>query len=223
MRTSSQFDWHAGRTRRNHQALFLTAALIAFVFFSLPLRADIDAAIAAYDSGDYEVALNEFLPLAKAGEARAQLLLGLMYDNGLGTMRDVKQAFLWYQRAAQQGVLRAQFNVGSMYSAGEGVAQSDRQAAHWYQLAATNGFPEAQYRYGLALAAGRGVDRDETTAYMWLHLAGLSRVPGSEQAHAARDRLGAGIEVAEREAALRRAEEWLRIFRSRNMTPLQNM
>ncbi len=110
-----------------------------------------------------------------------------------------------------------------MYSEGEGVAQSDRQAAHWFRLAATQAFPEAQYRYGLALEAGRGVESDATAAYMWLHLAGQSPVPGSEQALAARDRVGEQLSVAERDEALQRADEWVRAFQTRSMTPPQGM
>jgi len=38
-----------------------------------------------------------------AGEADAQFLLGLMYDNGEGVPQDYKQAIKWYTKVAEQG------------------------------------------------------------------------------------------------------------------------
>src|SRR3977135_358336 len=41
-------------------------------------------ATAAYSRGDYVRAANELSPLALRGNARAQTLLGFMYENGFG-------------------------------------------------------------------------------------------------------------------------------------------
>ena len=40
---------------------------------------------------------------AEAGDANAQLLLGVMYDHGKGVLEDDKEAVKWYRKAAEQG------------------------------------------------------------------------------------------------------------------------
>ena len=52
----------------------LRNVLTLFLFISLSpyAQADIESAKAAYGEGDYETAVKELLPLAEAGEAKAQ-------------------------------------------------------------------------------------------------------------------------------------------------------
>ena len=69
------------------------------------------------------------LPLAQQGNPIAQFNLGAMYSNGEGVAQDYKEAFKWYQLAAEQGVAQAQYNLGVMYSKGRGVPQDDQEAA----------------------------------------------------------------------------------------------
>ena len=90
---------------------------------------------AAYKQGDYDAALREWRPLAKQGDAGAQLNLGFMYDNGYGVPQDYKEAIKWYRRAAEQGNDRAQYNLGLMYDSGFGVPQNYVQAHMWYDIA----------------------------------------------------------------------------------------
>jgi len=54
--------------------------------------ADFQRGYAAFQSGDYAIALREWTPLAKQGDADAQFNLGLMYANGDGVPRDYKTA-----------------------------------------------------------------------------------------------------------------------------------
>ena len=46
--------------------------------------------------------------VAEQGGAQAQFYLGEMYEQGLGTERDMNQAIIWYTRAANQGYVPAQ-------------------------------------------------------------------------------------------------------------------
>src|SRR5262245_33448898 len=66
----------------------------------------------AYESGFYATALHEWEPLANAGDAPSQFLLGTMYDEGKGVPRDAALAAQWYRRAADQGYALAQNNLG---------------------------------------------------------------------------------------------------------------
>jgi len=66
--------------------------------------AEFKEGLAAYNAGNYEQAYEIFTPLAEAGDAKAQHLLGHMYIEGDGVERDVKQGLLWFRMAAKQGV-----------------------------------------------------------------------------------------------------------------------
>ncbi|MFA5922254.1 MAG: tetratricopeptide repeat protein [Methylococcaceae bacterium] len=77
---------------------------------------------------------------AEQGDAEAQLILGLMYNEGQGDVtKDYSQAVTWFRKAAEQGLAMAQYNLGVMYASGEGVAQDDEQAVAWYLKAAEQG------------------------------------------------------------------------------------
>ena len=74
---------------------------------------------------------------AEAGDAEAQLNLGVMYDTGRGVPQDDAEAVRWYRLAADQGHARAQGNLGVMCGTGEGVPQDYVQAYMWFNLAAS--------------------------------------------------------------------------------------
>jgi hypothetical protein len=130
-----------------------------------------DAAYAAYQRGDYARALERALPLANAGDPRAESLLGLLYYRGRGTAQDFPEAVRWFRRAADDGDAAAEFYLGVMFAEGQGVPQDLEQAVKWYRRAAARGDAQAQYNLGLAYAKGEGVATDLVAAHMWLNLA----------------------------------------------------
>jgi TPR repeat protein len=89
----------------------------------------------AYNQGDYATAIKSWQPLAEAGDARAQYMLGLAYGLGRGVPRDYHVAAKWYGRAAEHGVVAAEINLGSMYANGLGVPQDYVQAITWWRKA----------------------------------------------------------------------------------------
>jgi len=104
---------------------------------ALPATAqDQQKAQAAFERSDYAVALKEWRPLAKRGNASSQFNLGLMYENGLGVPQDHVQAVTWYRKAAEQGHSDAANNLGSLYDKGLGVRQDHARALEWYRKAA---------------------------------------------------------------------------------------
>jgi TPR repeat protein len=126
----------------------------------------------AYNNKHYAVALKEIEPLAKAGNADAQHLLGLMYYMGRGVKQDYKQALQWHRKAALQGKADAQYVVGAMYYTGNAVIQDHKQAVVWFRKAAEQGHADSQqimglmYRYHMA-----GLPQDNVIAYMLWNLA----------------------------------------------------
>lgn len=137
-----------------------------------PAHAGFAEGASAYNARNYTLALKEISPLAKAGHADAQHLMGLMYYMGRGVTRDYKQAFAWHMKAAGQGKVDAQYVVGAMYYTGNSVPQDQKHAVTWFRKAAEQGHAEAQHALGLMYRYHvAGVPHDPVLAYMLWNLA----------------------------------------------------
>jgi TPR repeat protein len=152
------------------------ATLAAALLLALAPHASATAGFAegasAYNARNYALALKEVTPLAKAGNADAQHLLGLMYYMGRGVQRDYKQAFAWHYKAAQQGKADAQYVIGAMYYTGNAVPQDHQLAVQWFRKAAEQGHPDAQHALGLMYRYHvAGMPQDVVLAYMLMNLA----------------------------------------------------
>lgn len=109
---------------------------------------------------------------AEQGDAKAQMRMGIIYDNGLeGRLQDYAQAARWYRMAALQGLPEAQNNLAVLYKDGQGLPQDYAQAAHWFTLAARQGNVLAQSNLGWLYQSGNGVAQDFDSARHWYLLA----------------------------------------------------
>ncbi len=59
--------------------------------------------MAAYSRGDYVPAVQVFRAMARAGNAKAQTMLGAMYHRGQGVAKSSAHAFMWLSLAAARG------------------------------------------------------------------------------------------------------------------------
>jgi TPR repeat protein len=148
-------------------------AALTLAAFMLPALAEpLQDGIAAMHRKDYPAALQLLEPLARAGNAQAQLRLGLLHYHGHGVRESDTQAVQWFERAARQGLAEAQFQLGNMYAYGlaEPGADADpnRLAAQWYFEAARQGHADAQYSLGILFLSGSGVLQDEAEATRWI-------------------------------------------------------
>lgn len=125
----------------------------------------------AYSRGDYEEAAMLYRPMAEHGDAEAELVLGSMYDVGLGVPQDYREAIKWYRMAAEQGNAGAQFKLGAMYDIGLGVPQDYLEAIRWWRLAAEQGDAFAELNLGAKYDHGKGVPKDGKEAAKWYRLA----------------------------------------------------
>ena len=130
----------------------LTVILAFLMTLSSPVAAqDFQKGLAAYSAGDYATALQEWTPLAEAGDADARYNLGVMYDNGEGVPQDDAEAIKWWRLAAEQGDVKSQNSLGIMYQYGLGVLQNNTMAHMWYNIASANGHEKSGgYRDELA-------------------------------------------------------------------------
>jgi len=128
--------------------------------------------VAAYEAGDYRIAYEWWIPMARSGDPAAQRNIAHLYRHGQGVEKDASRAVAWYRRAADNGLARAQANLAGMYLRGHGVEENHREAAHWFSKAALQGHVVAQYNLGLMYMRGLGVERNEAKATGWFYLAG---------------------------------------------------
>ena len=80
---------------------------------------------------------------AEDDHPRAQLMLGVLHENGSGVLQDYEQALAWYRRAAVQGEAMAMYRVGAMLSHGIGADKDLVEAYAWCNIAAARGHREA--------------------------------------------------------------------------------
>ena len=104
---------------------------------------------------------------AAAGDAEAQLELGLSYIAGVDVPKDEGRAVEWLEKAAAQGLAPAQFNLAILYERGRGVARDLQHAVRLYQDAAHQGYASAQHNLATLYATGSGVAQNYDEAAKW--------------------------------------------------------
>ena len=123
---------------------------------------------------------------AAAGDADAQLRLGLRYAEGDGVIQNQKEAAKWFELAAKQGKTDAQYHYGLALLRGRGVVQDYRAAFSWIEKAAQRGHAKAQFDLAELYRYGTGTTVDKPRAYLWFNLAAAQ---GLDAAAKARDSL----------------------------------
>jgi TPR repeat protein len=115
---------------------------------SRPASADpMASATAAYDRRDYARAATLLTPLALHGNAKAQAMLGFMYQHGFGEPQVYVAAVDLYRRAANSGDAFAQCMLGLMYDKGYGVDEDFVLAYKWLNLAVALASPRQRDYY----------------------------------------------------------------------------
>ena len=77
-------------------------ATVPLFLWSISASADFEEAWEAYERGQYNIAVREFLRCAERGHDKCQLYLGDIYNFGHGTVVRKDKAFDWYARSAKQ-------------------------------------------------------------------------------------------------------------------------
>lgn len=117
-------------------------------------------------------AIDYFRRSSELGFAPAQVVLGYLYETGLGTTADPREALEWYKKAARQDDPLAQWLVGRMIYLGEVPSRDLSGAASWLEKSAGHDDPFAEYLLGkIALERNdyaRSVDRFRQAAQQGL-------------------------------------------------------
>ena len=87
----------------------LLAIVLALTMMSAAWADDLADGAAAYSKENYAVAIAKFRLSAAQGNAKAQVILGAMYNYGKGVVQDYAEAVKWYKLSAAQGHAPAQY------------------------------------------------------------------------------------------------------------------
>ncbi|MFW5425847.1 MAG: tetratricopeptide repeat protein [Methylophagaceae bacterium] len=97
----------------------------------------------------------------------AMYLVAWMHDTIEDIPQNYKQAFSWYQKAADLGYGDAQLRLAEMYQQGQGVEKNNVLALQWYQTAAKQGYNKAQRVLADLYQHGTLVEQDKHQAFKW--------------------------------------------------------
>ncbi len=153
------------RTGRHGLRAALIGVAALMCLFSMPANANEAATF------------NAMVALANKGDAEAQYHAGMMYNNGIGTQRDLRQAFEWFQKATASNDPLGAYKLGCYYDGqGEGVVANDVNEALKYKLiAAQAGYSLAQHDVALLYVKQENFEE----AMKWWKLAGDQGHPKS--------------------------------------------
>jgi TPR repeat protein len=188
----------------------MVLAAVLLLYRAASFAGEYEDGVAAHERGDYKTALVMLTEAANKGDARAQYMLGWIYNLGQGVAQDYEQAASWYRKAADQGLAAAQYNLGFMYYNGRGVTRDYNQALLWYRKAADQGNAGAQNNLGLMYARGQGVPQDDVEAHKWFNIAAAYSTDKEPRDRAIRnrDRVEKEMTPAQIAEAQKRAKEW---------------
>jgi localization factor PodJL len=140
---------------------------------------------------------------ANLGYAPAQFYLAKLYETGeLGSPKDLAQARLWTERAAENGERKAMHNLALYYFEGMGGPKNLTAAAQWFHRAADLGLVDSQYNLAKLYEGGFGVVANPAEAYKWYLVAARSGDAESRTAaQRIKDQLSSDAQAAAVQAA----------------------
>ena len=104
---------------------------------------------------------------AEQGSAVAQYELGICYEEGYGTEKNIEEATKWYQEAAKKGYVDMQYRSDKCYWNENEVGQNYKETFRWYRKTARRGCVESQYKLGECYWNGNGIDQNYQEAFKW--------------------------------------------------------
>lgn len=136
-------------------------------------------AVKMYKEKNYVEAKKYFEEAAKLGMVSSKIELAQMYEQGLGTELDEKEAFKWYKEAVpnlpdapldDQQIFVIN-KLAKMYYLGKGVEKDFEESFKCFQVLAEEGIAHSQYILGIMYLNGEGIAKNEIEATKWFKLA----------------------------------------------------
>ena len=180
-----------------------------FLFLSLTL--------ASSQSDPKKKSIADLKESAAAGDATAQVQLGVIYLTGDGVPKDDVEAVKWLRKAAEQDSPLAERYLGEMYYKGRGVTADNEEAAKWLRLAAEQDDAQSQYNLAVLYSKGLGVPHNLNEALRWMNRAAEQHLAAGEMGMGAAYENGDGVPQNAAEAV-----KWYQLSVDQNYIPALN-
>ena len=155
----------------------------------------------AYEAGDFAAAMALWLPLAEGGNAQAQMILGIMHEDGRGVPFDPILAHMWQNVAAANGNEKARQlrDTVARYMTLAQVTEAQKRAAGWViehprgitlapvsalselRERGNGGDAEAQFKHAEIYDIGKGTPQDFGKALLWYDKAARKGNAGAQR------------------------------------------
>jgi TPR repeat protein len=101
-------------------------------------------------------------------QPEARITMAILYENGMGVLKDIEKAIDWYTNAAEVGLVEAKYLLGELYdNYCYGNENYKQKAKKWTEKAAKKGHVQAQYKLSYIYTYGHGVHKDPKQAIKW--------------------------------------------------------
>jgi len=140
-----------------NKSIFHFSLLILFFSFQ-GCKTISDIGYNAIQNGNYKKAFKYYETLAQKGNARAQNDLAILYNKGLGVIKNPQKAIKLFKLSAEKGYSRAWVNLGAEYVKGDIILQDLNEATRLFKLAADKGDRFGQNWLARMYETGRGVN-----------------------------------------------------------------
>jgi len=119
---------------------------------------------------DFEVLpySNNLLEKAKAGDAIAQVQLGVAFYEGHEIEKSDLKAVEWFKKSAENENALGEALLGMCYKQGDGVDQDFKKAFQLFSKSAKKGNLVGQFGLGLCFTVGEGVTEDKKEGLRWI-------------------------------------------------------
>jgi uncharacterized protein len=173
----------------------LVALVLALAALTAHADTRLDAALTAYQRGDFAGARAAFERLARDGVPAADYNLAVMHLRGERPDANPREALRLMARAADAGFVTAMVGLGELHERGQAPLVRDlMQSVLWYRRAAEAGSLEGQLAVATAHYLGRGAVLDKGQAARWYRLAAQQGDGGAMYLFASMCEAGDGIE-----------------------------
>lgn len=109
---------------------------------------------------DKEYSIQDLKKCSEQNNIVRQYDLGISYLEGKKIPQDMKQAFYWINKSANQGFSGSQNMMSWFYRTGTVVEKDDKKAFEWAVKAAESGSRKSLNNVGFYYQQGIGVERD---------------------------------------------------------------
>lgn len=114
-------------------------ALISITSFAQTLDKGTASALAFINQGYVKYGFEELNRIARTNGLAAQFYVAVCYENGIGTEKDVVNAFKMYRKAAERGLPDAMYHIASFYRDGVVVLKDANRESEWLKRFAQKG------------------------------------------------------------------------------------